>query len=161
MLRLLAGEAARRFGARAAVVTGTTCLSFAALDRLSDEVAAGLAHRGIRIGDVVALALPDGPEFVVCYVAAAKLGAITAGIGTRRPGLSRAHRAAQGGRVRQPAARGDQGARRPAAMGRGPGAPVCNLYVCTEAGLGTRPEDPPEDTGDTGYVDSLGRLRLA
>lgn len=87
MLRLLAGEAARRFGARAAVVTGTTCLSFAALDRLSDEVAAGLAHRGIRIGDVVALALPDGPEFVVCYVAAAKLGAITAGIGTRRPGL--------------------------------------------------------------------------
>ncbi|MFI6601247.1 class I adenylate-forming enzyme family protein [Nonomuraea sp. NPDC050536] len=87
MLRLLAGEAARRFGARAAVVTGTTCLSFAALDRLSDEVAAGMAHRGVRIGDVVVLALPDGPEFVICYVAAAKLGAITAGIGTKRPGL--------------------------------------------------------------------------
>ncbi|WP_084959140.1 class I adenylate-forming enzyme family protein [Thermoactinospora rubra] len=87
MLRLLAGEAARRFGARAAVVSGATCLTYAQLDRLSDEVAAGLAHRGIRIGDVVALILPDGPEFVVCYLAAAKIGAITAGIGTDRPQL--------------------------------------------------------------------------
>lgn len=84
MLRLLAGAAARRFGARAAVVTGSTSLTFADLDRLSDEVAAGLAHRGARIGDVVVLALPDGPEFVICYVAAAKIGAVTAGIGTER-----------------------------------------------------------------------------
>ncbi|GAA3680979.1 hypothetical protein GCM10022224_051560 [Nonomuraea antimicrobica] len=84
MLRLLAGEAARRFGGRAAVVTGDTSLSFAELDRLSDQVAAGLAHRGVRIGDLVVLALPDGPEFVICYVAAAKIGAVTAGIGTAR-----------------------------------------------------------------------------
>ncbi|SEF61406.1 long-chain acyl-CoA synthetase [Nonomuraea solani] len=84
MLRLLAGEAARRFGARAAVITGSSTLSFADLDRLSDEVAAGLAHRGVRIGDVVVVALPDGPEFVICYVAAAKIGAVTAGLGTER-----------------------------------------------------------------------------
>ncbi|WP_043640921.1 class I adenylate-forming enzyme family protein [Nonomuraea candida] len=82
MLRLLSGEAARRFGGRAAVVTGSARLSFAALDRLSDQVAAALAHRGVRIGDLVALALPDGPEFVICYVAAAKIGAVTAGVGT-------------------------------------------------------------------------------
>ncbi|MCK2219629.1 long-chain fatty acid--CoA ligase [Actinomadura sp. ATCC 31491] len=87
MLRLLAGEAARRFGGRAAVVTGATTLTFAALDRLSDQVASGFAHRGVRIGDVVALALPDGPEFVVCYVAAAKIGAVTAGVGVARPEL--------------------------------------------------------------------------
>lgn len=87
MLRLLAGEAARRFGGRAAVVTGSTVLTFADLDRLSDQVAAGLAHRGTRVGDVVALALPDGPEFVICYVAAAKIDAVTAGIGTERPEL--------------------------------------------------------------------------
>ncbi|GAA2210123.1 hypothetical protein GCM10009850_055820 [Nonomuraea monospora] len=87
MLRLLAGEAARRFGGRAAVVTGSALLSFADLDRLSDQVAAGLAHRGARIGDVVVLALPDGPEFVICYVAAAKIGAVTAGIGVERLGL--------------------------------------------------------------------------
>ncbi|NRQ34798.1 acyl--CoA ligase [Nonomuraea sp. NN258] len=84
MLRLLAGEAARRFGERAAVVTGSDLLTFADLDRLSDDVAAGLAHRGTRIGDLVVLALPDGPEFVICYVAAAKIGAVTAGIGTQR-----------------------------------------------------------------------------
>ncbi|MEV0384162.1 AMP-binding protein [Nonomuraea sp. NPDC050643] len=87
MLRLLAGEAARRFGGRAAMVTGSSVLSFADLDRLSDQVAAGLAHRGIRIGDVVVLALPDGPEFVICYVAAAKIGAVTAGVGAGRAGL--------------------------------------------------------------------------
>ncbi|NJP96551.1 acyl--CoA ligase [Nonomuraea sp. FMUSA5-5] len=87
MLRLLAGEAARRFGGRAAVVTGSASLSFADLDRFSDQVAAGLAHRGTRIGDVVVLALPDGPEFVICYLAAAKIGAVTAGIGVERLGL--------------------------------------------------------------------------
>ncbi|MEV0624091.1 AMP-binding protein [Nonomuraea sp. NPDC050404] len=87
MLRMLTGEAARRFGGRAAVVAGSVRLSFADLDLLSDQVAAGLAHRGTRIGDLVVLALPDGPEFVICYVAAAKIGAVTAGIGTRRPEL--------------------------------------------------------------------------
>ncbi|MFI6812110.1 class I adenylate-forming enzyme family protein [Nonomuraea sp. NPDC050328] len=81
MLRLLAGEAARRFGARAAVVSGSMSLSFTELDRLSDQVAAGLTHRGVRVGDLVALALPDGPEFVLCYLAAAKIGALTAGCG--------------------------------------------------------------------------------
>ncbi|GAA3474791.1 class I adenylate-forming enzyme family protein [Nonomuraea roseola] len=85
MLRLLAGEAARRFGARAAVESGTSRLSFTDLDHLSDRVAAGLAHRGVRVGDVVALVLPDGPEFVVCYLAAAKIGAVTAGIDARHP----------------------------------------------------------------------------
>ncbi|GAA2356892.1 class I adenylate-forming enzyme family protein [Nonomuraea africana] len=85
MLRLLAGEAARRFGARAAVESGTSRLSFADLDRLSDQVAAGLSHRGVRVGDVLALVLPDGPEFVVCYLAAAKIGAVTAGLDARHP----------------------------------------------------------------------------
>ncbi|MFI6498608.1 class I adenylate-forming enzyme family protein [Nonomuraea typhae] len=89
MLRMLAGEAARRFGARAAVVSGGSVLTFADLDRHSDAVAAGLAHRGVRIGDVVVLALPNGPEFVICYLAAAKVGAVTAGVGTRRLDLLR------------------------------------------------------------------------
>ncbi|MBG0828773.1 acyl--CoA ligase [Planomonospora sp. ID67723] len=83
MLRLLAGEAARRFGGRVAVDSGSLALSFAELDRVSDGVAAGLAHRGVRMGDLVALALPDGPEFPICYLAAAKIGAVTAGL---RPG---------------------------------------------------------------------------
>jgi acyl-CoA synthetase (AMP-forming)/AMP-acid ligase II len=58
-------------------------LSFADLDALSDEVAAGMAARGVREGDVVALLLDPGLEYPVCYLAAAKLGAVTAGISTR------------------------------------------------------------------------------
>lgn len=88
MLRLLAAEAARRFGARAAFDTGAVRLSFAALDRLSDQVAAGFAHRGVRMGDLVALVLPDGPEFPVCHLAAAKLGAVTAGLTCDHPRLA-------------------------------------------------------------------------
>jgi acyl-CoA synthetase (AMP-forming)/AMP-acid ligase II len=80
----LIGQAAARFGDRPAYVgeSGLT-LTFADLDRLSDEVAAGFAARGVGEGDVVAVALPTIPEYPVVYLAAAKLGAITAGVNTR------------------------------------------------------------------------------
>ena len=55
-------------------------LSYADLDRLSDEVAVGMSRRGIGPGDVVALSLGSGPGYVVAYAAAAKIGAITAGV---------------------------------------------------------------------------------
>ena len=78
------GEAARRLGDRAAVVAPSGwVLTYAALDHLSDAVAGGLRHRGVRAGDVVALALPSSPDYLVAYVAAAKVGAITAGINPR------------------------------------------------------------------------------
>ncbi|MFM8237291.1 MAG: class I adenylate-forming enzyme family protein, partial [Actinomycetota bacterium] len=76
--------AAERFGDRVAYVTPTGWeLTYGALDRISDEVAAGLAHRGVRPGDVVALVLPPGPEYLLAYCGAAKLGAITAGVNDR------------------------------------------------------------------------------
>jgi len=43
----------------------------------------GLSGRGLRAGDVVALVLPPGPEYLLTYAAAAKLGAITAGVNDR------------------------------------------------------------------------------
>jgi acyl-CoA synthetase (AMP-forming)/AMP-acid ligase II len=77
-------EAGRRFGDRAAFVADEGWpLSFADLDRLSDQVAAGMARRSVKAGDVVALALPAIPEYAVAYAAAAKLGAVTAGLNTR------------------------------------------------------------------------------
>ncbi|MCU1449584.1 MAG: AMP-dependent synthetase and ligase, partial [Acidimicrobiales bacterium] len=77
-------EAARRFGdAPAYVAENGLTVSYADLDRLSDEVAVGLARRGVGLGDVVALALPTIPEYFVAYLAAAKLGAVTAGVNTR------------------------------------------------------------------------------
>ena len=74
-------EAARRFGDLAAFVTADGWeLSYADLHRLSDEAAAGLDERGVGEGDVVVLALPSTIEYVVAYLAAAKVGAITAGL---------------------------------------------------------------------------------
>jgi acyl-CoA synthetase (AMP-forming)/AMP-acid ligase II len=83
-------EAVRRFGQRTAFVDGPRTLTFADLDRQSDRVAAGMARRGVGAGDVVALVLPTVLEYPVCYVAAAKLGAVTAGINARLPAAQRA-----------------------------------------------------------------------
>ena len=58
---------------------------------LRPTVAVGLSQQGVVEGDVVALVLPQTPQYVVAYVAASRLGAITAGVNTR---LSSAERAA-------------------------------------------------------------------
>jgi acyl-CoA synthetase (AMP-forming)/AMP-acid ligase II len=79
----VAAEAARRFGDRTAYAAGEQLLTYAELDRRSDEVAVGLATRGVASGDVVALVLPTDPAYPICYLAAAKLGAVTAGINTK------------------------------------------------------------------------------
>ncbi len=92
MLGEIVREAAQRFGdATAYVAADGWEITFRQLDQLSDELAAGLARRGIGEGDVVALALPSTPEYPVAYLALAKLGAVAAGINER---LSRREQAA-------------------------------------------------------------------
>ena len=55
-------EAAQRFGDSVAYVAPRDWpLTYSDLDRVSDEVAAGLAARGVGEGDVVGLVLP--PSF--------------------------------------------------------------------------------------------------
>jgi acyl-CoA synthetase (AMP-forming)/AMP-acid ligase II len=97
MLRMLAGEAARRHGRREAFMGGGRRITFADLDRLSDSVAAGLAHRGVLPGDVVAIALPPIPEYAVCALAVAKLSAVIAGYDPSLPteALARLHEVIQ------------------------------------------------------------------
>ena len=91
MLSKVAKEAADRFGDTIAYVApdGST-LSYAELDRAADEVAAGLLRQGVGEGDVVALVLPQTPQYMVAYLAAARLGAITAGVNTRLSAPERA-----------------------------------------------------------------------
>lgn len=90
MLPELAASAARRFGERTAYVSADgRRVSYAELDRVSTEVAAGLAHAGLGEGDVLALALGSVPEYPIAYLAAAKVGIITTGVNTR---LSRTER---------------------------------------------------------------------
>jgi len=92
MLADIAAEAARRFGDRLAFVTDEGLnLTYAQFNRLADEVAVGLAERGVGEGDVVALVLPSVPEHFITYVGAAKLGALTAAV---NPKLVLAERAA-------------------------------------------------------------------
>src|SRR5229473_2639345 len=50
---------------------------------ISRRTAAALAARGIGRGDVVALLLPSTPFYLVAYLGAARLGAITTGINVR------------------------------------------------------------------------------
>src|SRR5437016_3243106 len=77
-------EAADRFGdAPAYVAENGLVVSYADLDQLSDEVGSGLVRRGVGEGGMVALVLPTIPEYVVAYLAAAKIGAVTAGVNTR------------------------------------------------------------------------------
>ena len=77
-------EAASRYGDTAVYVTPDgAALSYGELDRLSDAVAAGLAGRGVTEGDLVGLLLPSGAPYAVAYVAAAKIGAVTAGVNDR------------------------------------------------------------------------------
>src|SRR5438445_10309019 len=58
-------------------------LTYGDWDALADRTAAALAARGIGRGDVVALLLPSTPFYLVAYLAAARLGAITTGINVR------------------------------------------------------------------------------
>ena len=84
MLPAIAREAARRFAdATAYVAPDGWALSYRDLDRVSDELAVGLARRGLTAGEVLALVLTPSPEYPAAYLAAAKLGAITAGVNDR------------------------------------------------------------------------------
>jgi acyl-CoA synthetase (AMP-forming)/AMP-acid ligase II len=75
--------AAQRFGSRAALIAGERSVTFAELHDLSDRAAAALADGGVHEGSVAALTMPSGVDYVVAYLALAKLGAITAGINPR------------------------------------------------------------------------------
>lgn len=84
MLRQISAEAAKRFGEKPVLVDPDgRPTTYVELDRRSDEVAVGLTARGVKPGDVVVLALPTSPEYAVAYLAAAKVGAVTAGINPR------------------------------------------------------------------------------
>ena len=51
-------------------------LSYGELDELSDRLAVGLAATGLRPGDVVALQLPNIPQFLVAYFGILKAGGV-------------------------------------------------------------------------------------
>jgi len=84
MLAATVRAAAQRFGDLVAFVDPDgQPLTYRDLDRRSDAVAAGLAAAGVGLGDRMVLRLPSDTSYVIAYAAAAKVGAITAGINPR------------------------------------------------------------------------------
>ena len=63
-------------GGSEAIVAGDERLTFADLDRWSEQLAAALVSRGIGKGDRVAIAMRNCPSWVVSYMAILKAGAV-------------------------------------------------------------------------------------
>jgi long-chain acyl-CoA synthetase len=71
-------DAARERPGEAAIQFKGATLSFADLDRLSDDCAAAFLALGIAEGDRIALLLPNCPQFLIAQYGAWKIGAIVA-----------------------------------------------------------------------------------
>ena len=83
LIEALRGAASRFGDAPAFVDAGGWPIGFAELDRVTDEVAAGLAAAGVGEGSVAALLLGSTVDYAVAYLALAKVGAVTAGVNPR------------------------------------------------------------------------------
>ena len=84
MLARVLDEAAERFGDRTAYVsTDGAEVSYRDLREQSLCAALWLREQGVGEGDVVALILPATVQYLALYLAAARIGAVTAGINTR------------------------------------------------------------------------------
>lgn len=66
----------KRYGERVAVIDGERSITFAALDRLSSNLALNLLDVGLQPLDRVVVQLPNVAEFVVLYFALQKIGCI-------------------------------------------------------------------------------------
>src|SRR5689334_19377831 len=63
-------------GSKTAILYEGVSISYVELLELVNRVGNGLKTLGVGKGDRVLLLLPDSPEFVACYLGAAKIGAV-------------------------------------------------------------------------------------
>jgi long-chain acyl-CoA synthetase len=75
-LGMILTRAARRFGAKTALIAGGQVLTYRVLDEMCARVAGGLQALGVRPGDRVSLYSPNRWEWVVAYHAALRAGAV-------------------------------------------------------------------------------------
>ena len=78
----LVDEMAARRPAAEAIVFRDVRLDYAALKARADAFARALLAVGVQHGDRVALLVTNRPEWIICSLAAAKIGAIVAAIST-------------------------------------------------------------------------------
>jgi acyl-CoA synthetase (AMP-forming)/AMP-acid ligase II len=71
-----------RFGARPMILLGERRITYAEADERSARLARGLLASGLGKGSRVGLWLPNGPDWVVAFLAAARIGAIVVPVNT-------------------------------------------------------------------------------
>jgi O-succinylbenzoic acid--CoA ligase len=84
-MKCLVSQAARHFGSSPALVDATRVLSFADYHVQVARAAGALRNLGIRQGDRVALALPNGIDLVLILMGLLRLGAVACPVSTRLP----------------------------------------------------------------------------
>lgn len=84
-------EQAARFGERDFLIYGGRRFSYAEVDARANQVAHALHARGLRCGDVCALAMENRPEFFFYWFGLAKLGVVVAVINTQVSGRPLGH----------------------------------------------------------------------
>ncbi|HLE43408.1 MAG TPA: AMP-binding protein [Methylomirabilota bacterium] len=82
---VLLDDQLRRHGDRAAIRRPGGALSYGALASDMGAAAALLVERGVERGDVVALALPDGPRWCATFLAVVRIGAVAASVSLALP----------------------------------------------------------------------------
>ncbi len=75
-------RAVRHFAEKPALVCGDQTLTYSQLQDAVDRTAHGLIALGVDVGDRIALFLPNIPAFLICYLAAQKVGAVVVSVNT-------------------------------------------------------------------------------
>jgi long-chain acyl-CoA synthetase len=73
-------RAARFFPTHPAIHFEETATSYADLNTRASRLASALIAHGVKAGERVAVYLPNIPEFVLCYLAGLKVGAVVVSI---------------------------------------------------------------------------------
>ena len=84
---------------KTALISGTTTLTWADLDRKVDAVAAGLSARGLAAGERVALLLPNSLEFAIAYFGVLRAGLVAVPLNTAYTASELEHQLADSGTV--------------------------------------------------------------
>lgn len=90
-LRDLAEDLAAKFGDRVALLSETESLTYTQWNGQANRYARWARDRGLRKGDVVALLMPNRPDYLAIWLGFAKIGGVTALINTNLTGASLAH----------------------------------------------------------------------
>lgn len=82
-LNLALHQTAKQYPDRIAIVDGDTRISYRDLDEWVDCLAHGFMESGVRQGDQVAIWMTNCAQWVACWIATAKIGAVLVTINTR------------------------------------------------------------------------------